>query len=565
MKMAKVGVLFDQKAAARRREQGINVFEEYIGEILAHAGIPFLWLYDAAELNSDNYDVLLVALESEEEQAALHIWHFAEMGGHVVSYAGLKSLQYKLGFYSTKFMDGYAVLAEEYSDSRALRFVQADHWSASDASSYSAAENGQLYKDQSGELPLGTALLQFKVGQGSIDRWAVDLIGTIVCIQQGTTPVLEDGVPAPDGSGPVDDGVLKADDGVVQDWEWDRLRTETSAPYFAHPYADLWREVMVGHLLQRIMQAGMTLPFIGLWPDGISQVSMISFDSDINLIEAAVTTLDVLKELDISTTWCMIEPGYPVEIYNRASDEGHELAFHYNAYSGDQGIWSEEEFVRQFHWLQSATGLSQVTSNKNHYTRFEGWGELFRWCESCGISSDQTRGPSKKGNIGFLFGTCHPYFPIAWHDEQNRLYDVLEIGFLTQDLDHPRLADSSVIVPFLEQVLRVKGVAHFLFHQHHIHHQPTVLNALQKVVCEAKERGFVFWTGKKINDWERARRKVSIGGIHEDGSVIVKGMEEIDNLVVWYPVLDQKYAEADKDELERHFGVMCRKQVCFRK
>jgi hypothetical protein len=46
MKMAKVGVLFDQKTAARRREQGINVFRNTLGKFSLKPGSPFFgYLY----------------------------------------------------------------------------------------------------------------------------------------------------------------------------------------------------------------------------------------------------------------------------------------------------------------------------------------------------------------------------------------------------------------------------------------------------------------------------------------------------------------------------------------
>lgn len=120
-----------------------------------------------------------------------------------------------------------------------------------------------------------------------------------------------------------------------------------------------------------------------------------------------------MKEQDVRTTWCMIEPGYSPEIYDEIRRDGHELAFHYNAVTADNGYWDEAEFRRQFDWLKAAAGRDSIVSNKDHYTVFHGWGELFGWCESVGIQVDQTRGPIKRGDVGFLFGTCHPYRPIA--------------------------------------------------------------------------------------------------------------------------------------------------------
>nr|WP_150959717.1 hypothetical protein [Aneurinibacillus sp. XH2] len=559
MKMARVGILLDKQAAERRWAFGQNVFEAYLGEVLSHAGIPYQWLDDPATIDRADVDILLVALCEEEEKKAATLLRFAEDGGGVISYAGLNRLTGKLGCKERReWSPGYARLPGEGEDLRPLRYLYSRPWILTNEAEGEAW--GSLHAERPDGPETAPALLRFKAGSGFIDRWSVNIPYTIVALQQGSGPVFEDGIPAEDGTGNVDEGILKADDKCEMDWEYDRLTTETGAPYFAHPYADLWREVLIGHLLRRSVEMGLTLPFLGYWPDGISHVAMISHDSDINQDEHAEATLEVLEECGIRSTWCMLEPGYSSSIYDRVKEAGHELAFHYNALDIQGGHWGEEEFDRQLAWLKSAAGLSEITSNKNHYTRFEGWGELFRFCEKNGIAAEQTRGPSKKGNIGFLFGTCHPYFPISWADERNRLYDVLEIGFLTQDLDHLTLADSSVVVPFLEQTMKVQGVAHFLFHQIHIMQQPKVTDAVRKVVREAKSRGFVFWTCKEINDWERARRKVSIRGVNDRGEVIADG-EALDRLVVWIPVTGEAETGA---VIESKFGVPCMKQVLSR-
>ncbi|SEN13443.1 hypothetical protein [Lihuaxuella thermophila] len=560
MRMAEVGVLLDKKAAKRRWENGLNVFQHYIGEILQHAGIPFQWLDGADEIPQSRLDVLMIALDAQEEESAAKIWEFAENGGVVISFGGLNRLAVKLGYAATGAGGkGYARLPGEFGDTRLLRYLHSYPWRRISGSGHFIRETGSIHREHPEGDPLGPALIQCQVGKGIIDRWAIGIPETVVSFQQGTHPVIEDGIPALDGTGSVDDGILKADDGMEMDWELDRRQTQTGASYFAYPYADLWREVLIGHLLKRTLEKGLTLPFLDYWPDGISQVATISLDSDHNLDESAETTLDVLEECGVSATWCIIEPGYSPSVFRRIEEKGHELAFHYNAVDHDGGSWEEAEFRRQLDWWKTAAGAEAPVSNKNHYTRVEGWGELFRWCETYGILSDQTRGPSKKGNIGFLFGTCHPYFPVAWSDEQNRLYNVLEIGFLTQDLDHWNLADSSVVVPFLEQVKQVKGVAHFLFHPVHIHNQEPVRRALRKVVREAKQRGFVFWTGKQINDWERMRRNIRIEGVDEEGNVSIHSEADVEQVVVWIPLPDLKGTR--EDSVQKIYGVWCAKKV----
>ncbi|WP_164821601.1 hypothetical protein, partial [Paenibacillus koleovorans] len=406
------------------------------------------------------------------------------------------------------------------------------------------------------------ALLQLRVEKGHIDRWSVDIPFSVVAMQQGARPVAEDGAPAPDGSAALDDGVLKAEDELQLDWEADRVFTETGAPYFAAPYADHWREAVVSHVLQRVTARGKRLPLVDVWPEGVAGVAMVSHDSDRNHDTDAETTLQVLAECGIQSTWCMMKPGYSYPYHVRIREAGHELALHFNANMREGGRWTEEDFRRQFEWLRTITGGEKPASNKNHFTRFEGWGELFAWCEACGIEVDQTRGPSKKGTVGFPFGTCHPYFPISWYTEENRFYNVLEIGFLTQDLGS--MSDLSVVQPFLEQVRKVNGVAHFLFHQGRIHSAEEVRSSLVAFVGMAKAEGFAFWTSRRINDWHRRRRSLRVAGLsaddafdvylHGGGLCAVEGWKP----VVWLPLLAGE-AVPDGVEVRSMYGQLCRR------
>lgn len=561
MKMSRVGILLESKSAERRWKYGLNVFESYIGEVLSHLCIPHEWIDDISTIVVSKPDMIIVALYEENEQTDALLLRFAEQGGTLISYAGLNHLAAKLGFREIKSIsNGYAQLPGSDGKDHHLRFKHARPWIRSHSTTPDTCDKiGAILKEHQNGDNAGEAVIRINHGKGKIERWSVDILRTIVELQQGSGPVVEDGVPAIDGSGETNEGILKADDRCEMDWEYDRERTATGAPYYAQPYADLWREELVRQLLRCSFELGQTLPFADYWPDGVSTVATISHDSDINVDEHAESTLELLQECKIHTTWCMIEPGYSPEIYEKVLEQGHELGLHYNALEEDQGSWGENEFDNQCKWFKQATGLDSIKTNKNHYTCFEGWGELFSWCEKNGIQADQTRGPSKRGNIGFLFGTCHAFYPISSYMEKNRLYDVLEVGFLTQDIDHPELTDSSVIEPFLEQVSRVGGIAHFLFHQIHIHNYEAVRNALRQVVHKARERGFIFWTCQQINDWERARRSVAIHGIDEKGFPLFSKADSLTSLVVYIPLQDEAY---DTTEIiEERFGVRCKRIV----
>ncbi|MDR6549985.1 hypothetical protein [Paenibacillus qinlingensis] len=568
MKIAKVGVLVEREAAERKWKYGLNVFEKYVEEILHHVGMPFETVSQLDAGSLQPYDILIVACAQESGAKASILWEYAEQGGTIISYAGCNAIALQLGYIQTGEAGiGYAEI-EPTSDKQpgSLRYLSAVPWTEAGECSPDIEtvapyqSTGKMKQGQPDGPDLGAALQKFNIGQGYLHRWSVNIPHTIVHMQQGTGPILDDGPPAADGSANVNEDILKADDRIAMDWTFDRVLTETGIPYFPWPYADYWREALLKHVVQCALDKGLTLPFTGYWPDGIQHIAMISHDSDANKDEHAVAALQLLTECQIQTTWCMLEPGYGGTIYEQVKQAGHELAFHYNALEKDNGFWDAQEFDRQVSWVKQAVGLDHITTNKNHYTRAEGWGELFQWLERNGIPSDQTRGPSKKGNVGYLFGTCHPYFPIALFDENNRFYDVLEIGFLTQDLDLGHLADNTVIEPFLEQAIAVNGAAHFLFHQIHIYTREEVRNVIRILVSKAEEMGFTFWTSKQIQDWTRLRRSVQITACEDNGNVQLLANHPVDGLVVWVPMQTSE-AFLPNEGHERHFGIPCRKVV----
>ncbi|WP_245640096.1 hypothetical protein [Paenibacillus dakarensis] len=554
-KSAKIGLWFNKQSAEYLWGHGQNLFQLYLEEVLGHAGIPYARFDNAESLEAYAPDLIVVLHAGEKEEDLKRLEQWASRGATVISYGGLNRMAGRLGCRRVVIRDAvYADLSglRLAEGIPVLRAVSSDPWTVIEEPVMPIQADGVLRRLRKNGAEAAKAVLKFPLGEGRLIRWNVDIPANIVMLQQGSGPVVQDGIPATDGTGAVDEGILKADDGCELDWDEDRLVTETGMPYFNIPYADWWREAIVRQLMEEADDLGLALPFLDYWPEGVNQVAMISHDSDFNIEEAGRTTLKVLKESGARSTWCMIEPGYSASLYEEIQAAGHELAFHYNALEQEDGIWSAEEFSRQLNVIRSTSG-AEIVSNKNHYTRFEGWGEFYEWCEQNGIEADQSRGPSKKGNVGFPFGTCHPYYPIAQSDDRNRFYRVLQIGFLTQDLEHPTLSDVSVIAPFLEKVAEVRGVAHFLFHQQHIHNLEQVRNALSLAIETAKRLGYTFWTCEEITRWEQARR-AAVLRIDADGTFIAENLPQ--GAVVRLPLNGENNGQL-RMNMETRFGRPC--------
>ncbi len=354
----------------------------------------------------------------------------------------------------------------------------------------------------------GSAIVENQVGTGRAILLAPDLIFSVVHIQQGV-PVLQDGTPAPDESAAIDDGALKAEDGMVLDWQRDRTAMEPDGePVFLEPISDELREIILRSIFHVACRQGLTLPVLWYWPRALKAVGHISHDTDGNIPERAWAMLEVMNRAKIKSTWCTIYPGgYPREFYEALKEQQFEIALHYDAMSGgEETSWSKKNFLLQYDWLLKETEIEKIVSNKNHYTRWENRLDYLRWCEEVGIQSDQTRGPSKKGSIGFPLGGSQPYFPLDDEGDSPRRLKVLEVNMLTQDL--------VVVCPaeygkqLLDSAVRHHGVAHFLFHPNHIL-KPDVADAICGLVDYGRSQGIEWWKNDEICQWETLRRGVA--------------------------------------------------------
>ncbi len=354
----------------------------------------------------------------------------------------------------------------------------------------------------------GSAILENRFGQGRAMLLGPDLIFSIVHIQQGVS-VLQDAKPAPDGSALVNDGLLKAEDGMVLDWQRDRSpAAPDDGPIFLEPVSDELRELILRSVFHLAREQRLLLPVLYYWPRSLEGVGLISHDTDGNDPPNAVALLEVMRRSQIKSTWCLLYPGgYPAEFYRQLKQHDFEIALHYDAMTGGpQTCWSKENFLLQHRWLRQTAGLRHLYSNKNHYTRWESRLDFWRWCEEAGLHSDQTRGPSKKGTVGFPLGGSQPYFPLDDEAASPRLMSVLEVNLLTQD--HVVTCPPEYGTQLLDSALRHHGVAHFLFHPAHIL-KPGVAEALSKLVDYGRTQRLEWWTNEQIHQWESLRREVT--------------------------------------------------------
>jgi len=477
----------------------------YITEVLRRAGVFFeeLSLDRLPWLTDRPNAIVLLAGNLSLTEAQRQVLN----GGSLVGIGGTSGLHKVFGVVGqSPLAEGWMkVTAPSHAITAGLR-SSLHVFGGSCVKAGTAAPLAELVSGSQGAA--GSAILEHRLGKGRAILLAPDLVFSILHIQQGVA-VRQDGRPAPDGSAPINDRALKAEDGLVLDWQRDRTAVAPDGgPIFLEPVSDELREIILRSILHLASQQGIALPVLWYWPRGLKAVGHISHDTDGHDPKKAAAMLEVMSGCKVKSTWCVLYPGgYPAGFYRQLDQQGFEIAMHYDAHSGGpQTTWSKDNFLLQQRWLLKETGLRHVISNKNHYTRWEGRLDFLRWCEEAGIESDQTRGPSKKGTIGFPLGGSQPYFP--WDDEADapRFLNVLEVNMLTQDLVIvcPREYGRQLV----DSVLRRHGVAHFLFHPNHVL-KPQVADTIRELVGYGRSQGLEWWTNRQIRQWEALRRGVA--------------------------------------------------------
>ena len=501
---------------------------QYVLEILAHAGIPFTRV-DAATLPEAlaTLKVLILPHHGVTTPEMGRLYGFVASGGALIGLGGTSGLD-----------DLFGVRTQSGAHEAFLQVTQPDHplvrdlhsslhvWDAVTARAAGATVLANLCDRE--EKRIGVGLSVYRLQQGLSVFCAADLPWCILHMLQGK-PVHHDGQPAPDGTAQIDEGILKCDDGIVLDWETDRT-TGTEAPFFREAIGDELRAMLLRSVFLGALHTTTALPLLWYWPGDLEAVAHLSHDSDNNVLDRAFQLLENTRELGVHSTWCIQYPGYTPELYAAVAAYGSELCLHYDALSGKEpNRWDYGDLVFQWEFLRKEAGLDFITSNKNHYTRWEGYLEFFDWLEQLGIPHDQTKGPSKFGNTGHLFGSTHPWFPMD--PDSGRCYDVLEINFLTQDMVQPRghpdapvdaYVPYAIAEPLVDRVRKHYGVAHYLFHPHHCV-RPGVPTAMADVVRYARAQGMPWWTAQQINAWERSRRSVAFADVGAAAATIHVG------------------------------------------
>ena len=494
----------------------------YISEILRHAGIPFSLLPQEALAGDSPLPRLLILAQdfelNSEQKAGLA--EFVHAGGLLIGNAGASGMDDLFGVQTIRLLEeGY------------LQPPAAAHPVTGALSRETHIFGGALVKAVAGTAlaqvepiqpppqaggPPADAVVAHASGRGRTLLFAPDLITSVLHIHQGK-PVVP--IPPRESSGTPSGSILDPDrDGdLVEINDVDDLyysggiplqdgRTYYNQRIILSPMADVLKELLLRAVFHLLSSAGEPLPLLWYWPRGMTSMAHMSHDSDGNRPLVGWALFDLLQELNVPSTWCtMPVTGYDRSFYHALIESTSEIALHYatgNAPVREAPRWSQMDFDWQYDTLAYETGLSNIVSNKNHGIAWQGRLEFYYWCQNKGIQLEHSR-----GDRGFTFGTSHPWFPMEDDRPNGDFLDVLALPFLTQDFTV--VCPHGFMPPLVDQCHATYGCAHVLYHPSHVE-DPECERSIRETVAYARSLGMEWWTSEEINNWERARRRVSI-------------------------------------------------------
>jgi len=556
-----IHVVWDEEACRLTREEGRSCYTEYMFELLTYLGLSHTRMSPANWMAQQPQGLTIVVGGCDDPAWPAACEAYCRRGHALLAVGGLHGLERLLRVKTdSDIIEGWvswadAPLAKDlhssfhFFGSVILRVAaEADAVgvgagpaleSMADPEAQPLEQWGQLIRRSGAASEPFPAVAIKPVGRGRAAVLTVNLMETFCLIQQGVK-VVKDGTPAPDGTAAIDDNILKADDMSVLDWTRDRnAAAPEGVPFYLHPIVDEWRILFMRLLHRLALETGQSFGQVWLWPGGLSAIGHISHDTDGNIVERGLATLDRLAEARVNSTWCIIAPGYPAEVNDRIAREGHEVALHYNALGTEipESQWKETHFRYQLGRLQAQFPNVSIVSNKNHYLRWEGDFQLLQWCERQGIAMEQSKGGTKQGNKGFTFGTSHPHlsFDPATGGYAAR---VVSLPTLSWDPPFPLRCTAEEAFALTERVRDTNGVAHFLFHPSFAGNaEDQVGEMMVKLVAYGRSLGLEWWTSEQIWKWFELRRQVTVewssGAVDTaHGRIVSTAGEEIEGVTV---------------------------------
>lgn len=490
-------------------------------EALEHAGLRVEWIEECAPAWLERLDVLLLCGRgslSDAGQAAVEDW--VQTGGVLVCGGGMWGLHETLGLdpRGTWVSNG---LAEPCGNDRL--------WPAGCRQvRFFGGTLGTCVRGKPIAKAQGLdALTRASVRRGHALYMGPHVGQTMQLMQMGRS-VECDAVGPSDGSATLDDGHLRDEDGTQLSYEHDRTRVDGSAPFFGQPHADAVREIWIRAVLNAADLAGVAVPLLWHWPHNAAGTAMLSLECEQFETDRVFRVYRSLAMFGCPAAWMVRMPGFSLNVFRALRSWDHEVGLLFETDDGPG--WHEERVKIQLTGMRRASARPSILSMRAAGGRWRGYTKPYELAEASGARVYCGRGGRQPGTQGFLFGTCHPFFPVR---PDGSSFYVAEMPVVLSEPGDT--APDAVCDALLEQVLARHGCLHIASTPESFDDQ-TKFNAIRRLLSLCKQHRLEFILPETAFQFEKARRTMRMtanetrneGFLHFSSDV---GVEELTLLV----------------------------------
>lgn len=252
---------------------------------------------------------------------------------------------------------------------------------------------------------------------------------------------------------------------------------------------------------------------------------------------------------------------------------GHECSLHYNFIDNfGTFAFTEADVKDQADDFYRVFGFHPVCT-VNHWCRWTGWAETAKWMLAAGGKADNSfihhpLPPMNPANrLGFVFGTCFPFYFYDDYKNENRKINFLEepitayeVGYSASDMN-----DFDIVHKVIDIAAKYHLVMDMFYHPVNVYNHPACRSAIEESLRYIAEKDIiaVHKGNDGLREWwdKRSRSQVMDLMIDEEALSFITHCEYQDGMIVKVPIklegLDIKLTCDGKCadyEIRRDFG-----------
>jgi hypothetical protein len=498
-------------------------YAPFYREALEHAGLHFETLESVSGRELSRFNVLvLCGYGTLGSNALTVVQDWVKRGGCVVCTGSTWNLETILGLDHHQRHVSNALLVPSKTDRL---------WPAScDRARFFG---GVLVKPHNSEViaKVGheyAGVTRKKAGKG-LALFLAAHVGQSMSLMQLGRSVECDAIGPSDGSAILDNGTLRAEDGTVLDYRDDRATTSGSdIPFFAYAHCDVLRDVLVRAVLNAVDHKGLSTPVLWHWPNGSSAAAMLTLDCQSDEKEPVNNLHRMLMMYGVPAAWMVGTPGYSVDVYRAMRSWDHEvgLLFH----TEDRTGWNEERLKIQYKAVSRLAAQPMLHSTRAEDGKWKGWTAYYGMCEAAGARVSISKGGRQPGTSGFLFGTCHPFFPTR---VDGTSYFALEIPY---SVFRPGVSTpNSAAAELLARTASVHGCFQIVSHPECVR-DAAEADSLRRLLSLCKQNRLEFMLPQDVYAFEHGRRKLRVAQktFDREGTLLLTSETELQGLTILF-------------------------------